>query len=109
MAHAPSTAPWCFFATTHQNFLKAPELKQSPQKILRIALIENIKEPAISNDSLIICIMRNLQIIRRSDVVLSDSTLPLTSSSWETKDSIICTFGPSSTNPTIELCRIKQQ
>jgi elongator complex protein 1 len=53
--------------------------------------------------------MRNLRIIQRSDVDLSDSSVPLTASSWESKDSILCTFGPSVTDPTIELCRINQK
>jgi elongator complex protein 1 len=53
--------------------------------------------------------MRNLRIIQRSYVDFSNSTLPLTATTWESTQSLLCTFGPSPTNPTIELCRLKQE
>jgi elongator complex protein 1 len=40
-------------------------------------------------------------------VDLSSSRQPLTASVWENGSSIICAFGPSAANPTIELCRYK--
>ena len=53
--------------------------------------------------------MRNLRIIQRSDIDLFDSSLPLTACSWESKESILFTFGPSAADPTIKLCRVNQQ
>jgi elongator complex protein 1 len=53
--------------------------------------------------------MRNLRTIQRSYISLSDSPLPLTATTWESTQSLLCTFGPSLNNPTIELRRLKKE
>ncbi|KAL5000714.1 IKI3 family-domain-containing protein [Aspergillus recurvatus] len=49
--------------------------------------------------------MRNLKNVRLTEVQLQDG-LPLTATAWDTaSDAVICTFGPTPTNPVIELRR----
>ncbi|KAF9887867.1 hypothetical protein FE257_009527 [Aspergillus nanangensis] len=49
--------------------------------------------------------MRNLKNVRLAEVQLQNE-LPLTSTAWDTtSDSVICTFGPTETNPILELRR----
>ncbi|KAL2867913.1 Elongator subunit IKI3 [Aspergillus lucknowensis] len=52
--------------------------------------------------------MRNLKNVRLMEVHLQDG-LPLTATTWDTaSDAIICAFGPTPTNPVIELRRKRQ-
>ncbi|OGM39887.1 putative killer toxin sensitivity protein (IKI3) [Aspergillus bombycis] len=52
--------------------------------------------------------MRNLKNVRLAEVQLQ-SELPLTATAWDTaSDAVICTFGPTETNPVIELRRKRQ-
>ncbi|KAL4889007.1 IKI3 family-domain-containing protein [Aspergillus ambiguus] len=52
--------------------------------------------------------MRNLKNVRLVEVQLQND-LPLTATAWDTaSDSVICTFGPTETNPVIELRRKPQ-
>ncbi|KAI9371538.1 IKI3 family-domain-containing protein [Aspergillus egyptiacus] len=49
--------------------------------------------------------MRNLKTVRLAEVQLQDG-LPLTATAWDTaSDAVVCTFGPTPTNPVIELRR----
>ncbi|EAW10179.1 Elongator subunit IKI3 [Aspergillus clavatus NRRL 1] len=49
--------------------------------------------------------MRNLKNVRLAEVHLQNE-LPLTATAWDTaSDAVICTFGPTETNPVIELRR----
>ncbi|KKK26749.1 hypothetical protein ARAM_006756, partial [Aspergillus rambellii] len=49
--------------------------------------------------------MRNLKNVRLAEVQLQNG-LPLTAAAWDTaSDAIICTFGPTATNPVLELRR----
>ncbi|KAL4775486.1 IKI3 family-domain-containing protein [Aspergillus nidulans var. acristatus] len=49
--------------------------------------------------------MRNLKNVRLAEVQLQNG-LPLTATAWDTaSDAVICTFGPTPTNPVIELRR----
>lgn len=52
--------------------------------------------------------MRNLKNVRLAEVHLQNE-LPLTATAWDTSsDAVICTFGPTETNPVIELRRKRQ-
>ncbi|KAE8340311.1 hypothetical protein BDV24DRAFT_63860 [Aspergillus arachidicola] len=52
--------------------------------------------------------MRNLKNVRLAEVQLQ-SELPLTATAWDTaSDAVICTFGPTESNPVIELRRKRQ-
>ncbi|GES62588.1 elongator complex protein 1 [Aspergillus terreus] len=52
--------------------------------------------------------MRNLKNVRHAEVQLQNE-LPLTATVWDTaSDAVICTFGPTETNPVIELRRKRQ-
>lgn len=49
--------------------------------------------------------MRNLKIVRLAEVQLQNE-LPLTATAWDTaSDAVVCTFGPSASQPVIELRR----
>ncbi|OOF97813.1 hypothetical protein ASPCADRAFT_141486 [Aspergillus carbonarius ITEM 5010] len=49
--------------------------------------------------------MRNLKTVRLAEVQLQNE-LPLTSTAWDTaSDAVVCTFGPTASNPVIELRR----
>ncbi|PYH95176.1 killer toxin sensitivity protein [Aspergillus ellipticus CBS 707.79] len=49
--------------------------------------------------------MRNLKTVRLAEVQLQNE-LPLTATAWDTaSDAVVCTFGPTASNPVIELRR----
>ncbi|KAE8150092.1 IKI3 family-domain-containing protein [Aspergillus avenaceus] len=53
--------------------------------------------------------MRNLRNVRLAEVQLQNE-LPLTATAWDTSaDATVCTFGPTESNPVIELRRKRQE